>query len=91
MAETLASWFWIILGIYAGLGILFAVYFVCGGAGRVDPVAKQGTWGFKLLIFPGTAALWPLLLNRIRKGLTEPPAESNAHRQAAQKHGEASS
>lgn len=53
------------LGAYAGIGLLFAVWFVFTGVGRLDPAAKDGPWGFRLLILPGTAALWPLLVRKL--------------------------
>jgi hypothetical protein len=52
-------------GLYLLIGLLFAAYFVTRGAGRLDPVAAQGTWGFRLLILPGATALWPVLLARL--------------------------
>jgi len=58
----------IILGLYLLVGLLFAVPFVLRGVNRIDPVARKGTWGFRLIILPGVVALWPLLLNRWRRG-----------------------
>lgn len=56
----------VLLGeLYLLFGLAFAGYFVMRGAGRLDPVAAQGTWGFRLLILPGSVALWPLLLVRL--------------------------
>ena len=52
------------LVVYTGLGVLFAIPFVLRGAGVIDPAAKSGTRGFRLLIVPGSAALWPWLLTR---------------------------
>lgn len=75
--------FLILLGSYLALGLGFAVAFVCLGAGRVDPHAKEGTWGFRLLIIPGAAALWPLLLSRWLRGIHEPPEQCDPHRRAA--------
>ena len=49
---------------YALFGVLFAVPFVLKGAARLDPDAVGATWGFRVLIFPGAAALWPLLFVR---------------------------
>lgn len=49
---------------YAGFGLLFAIAFLAAGIHRVDPVAKESGLGFRLLILPGVAALWPLLLGR---------------------------
>jgi hypothetical protein len=49
---------------YAGFGIVFAVLFLMAGVQRMDPAAKGAGLGFRLIIFPGVAALWPLLLMR---------------------------
>jgi hypothetical protein len=68
--------------IYLGLGLVFAIPFAFVGAGRIDPAARAGTVGFRLLIVPASAALWPLLLRRWLKGMP-PPEERNAHRDAA--------
>ncbi len=70
------------VGIYVGLGLLFAIPFVIFGAQRVDPAARGGTRGFRLLILPGVAALWPVLLRRWIRGAA-PPEERNDHRLAA--------
>ena len=56
---TLATLLVNILMIYLGVGIVFAIAFVWKGVGEIDPAAKDGTIGFRLLILPGTAALWP--------------------------------
>lgn len=69
----------LVLGAYLGVGLLVAVPFVLFGAGRVDPAAAGGTWGFRLLIIPGVAIFWPLLIRRWMKGLG-PPEERSAHR-----------
>ena len=57
--------FLLALGVYLALGILFAVYFVSRGVARMDPVAKAVPLGFRLLIFPGSVALWPLLARNL--------------------------
>ena len=82
MALIVATWLVGALGVYALVGVVFALAFVTRGAGRIDPVARAGTWGFRLTIFPGVVALWPLLLRRWRAGGGEPPVECNAHRRA---------
>ena len=69
-----------VLGVYLVIGIVFAVPFAFVGARKVDPAAEKGTWGFKVLIIPGAAALWPLLLRRWIRG--EKPTECSAHRAA---------
>lgn len=83
MPFTVATWLATGLGVYALLGLLFAIPFVLVGAGRIDPVAKDGTWGFRLLILPGVIAFWPLLARRWLDGAGAPPEENNPHRRAA--------
>jgi hypothetical protein len=75
--------FLVALGVYLGCGLVFAIPFALAGAGRIDPHASHGSWGFRVLIIPGAAALWPLLLRRWLKGIHEPPTERNAHRLTA--------
>jgi len=53
--------------LYAAVGVLFAIAFVIKGVKRVDQGAAGTGWGFRLLILPGSVALWPWLL---RKWLT---------------------
>jgi len=65
---TAAEWFVNLLLAYAGLGIAFAILFATVGVQRVDPVAKGAGVGFRLLILPGAAALWPVLLVRWARG-----------------------
>ncbi len=73
----------VVVGVYLLIGLVFAVPFVTRGVGRIDPVAREGTWGFRLLIIPGILVFWPLLARRWQSGSTEPPCECNAHRRAA--------
>jgi len=79
----IAAAFLILLGLYLAGGFLFAISFVFIGVKKIDPHAAHGLWGFRLLIFPGTLAFWPLLLRRWLNGITAPPEERTAHRQAA--------
>ncbi len=74
----------IIASVYAASGLLFAVPFVLVGVNRIDPHAAHASWGFRLLIIPGTVAFWPLLLRRWLKGVHEPPEEKTPHRSAIQ-------
>jgi hypothetical protein len=75
----------ILLGIYGACGLVFAISFALAGVKKIDPHAAQGSWGFRLLVIPGAAAFWPLLLRRWLTGIKEPPEENNAHRRAARK------
>jgi hypothetical protein len=80
----IASGLVMVVGVYLAIGVLFAIAFVVRGCQRIDPAAEDGTIGFRILILPGAAALWPLLLSRWIKGVREPSAEHNAHRDAAE-------
>lgn len=53
-----------IAGGYAVVGAVFAALFVTVGIGRMDPAAQHAPLGFRLIVFPGCAALWPWLLRR---------------------------
>jgi hypothetical protein len=73
----------VLLGAYLACGLLFAIPFSLLGVKRIDPRAARGSWGFRVLIIPGTIAFWPLLFKRWVSGVHEPPEERNAHRRAS--------
>jgi len=52
----------LIAGLYAAAGLVFGAVFVTAGVGKVDETARLSGAGFRLIILPGTAALWPVLL-----------------------------
>jgi hypothetical protein len=52
------------LAAYGAAGAVFAAAFVTVGIRRVDPAAEHAPAGFRLIVIPGAAALWPLLLAR---------------------------
>lgn len=83
MNETVATVLVLLFGVYAAIGLVFGVYFVVKGCNGIDANAREGTRGFRVLIFPGAAALWPLLLQRVLRGQQQPPIERNAHRERA--------
>lgn len=64
IAQTIV---WILL-LYFGIGLLFALFFVIAGIIRMDAATKHSGWGFRLLMFPGAIALWPILLRRVIGG-----------------------
>jgi hypothetical protein len=68
--------------VYAAIGLVFALVFVFAGVGRIDESAKGAPLAFRLLIIPGAAALWPILLLRWARG-AQPPMERNPHRDRA--------
>lgn len=49
---------------YLAIGVLFALLFVIRGVERIDPAARSTSWVFRMLIIPGAAALWPVILSR---------------------------
>lgn len=67
MAEDVAAWIWLVVGGYGVVGVVFAVLFAWRGVGRVDPAAVHAGWGFRVMIVPGAAALWPWMLAKWRR------------------------
>ena len=67
MSHEVAKLVTAVLALYLVLGGVFAIGFALTWAGRLDPVAKEGSVGFRLLILPGAALLWPWLLLRVVK------------------------
>ena len=66
-----AEFFVAALAVYGLAGAVFAVAFVLFGIHRIDPVAEHTPFGFRLIVIPGVAALWPLLQGRwlrVRRG-----------------------
>jgi hypothetical protein len=68
MSALLAELFVGLLSAYGLLGLLFGVCFVTVGVSRLDPMARGTGPGFRLLILPGAAVLWPWLLYRWVRG-----------------------
>lgn len=57
-----------VLGVYLAVGLVFAVWFAFAGAQRLDAVAEEAGPGFRLMVIPGAAALWPLLISKLVRG-----------------------
>jgi len=51
----------ILISAYVGVGLVFTLAFVVKGAEQIDHAAQGAPIAFRLLIVPGSAALWPLL------------------------------
>lgn len=47
------------------IGALFGFYFVGWGAARIDPDAHQLPLLLRLLLWPASTALWPILLLKV--------------------------
>ncbi len=80
MALSLARAIVALFAAWVAIGALFAVAFAIIGVGRVDREARFGSIGFRVLIFPASVALWPLLLMRWIRATGEAPRERNEHR-----------
>ncbi|NQY96803.1 MAG: hypothetical protein HRT82_06545 [Henriciella sp.] len=67
MSEAAAETLVLALGIYALIGVLVGLIYMFGGAGRIDPAAKGKGLPLRvrLLVFPGIAGLWPLMLTKL--------------------------
>jgi hypothetical protein len=66
----------IVAGAYAVAGLAFAAWFVLTGHRRLDD--KPMTSGARVLLVPGAAALWPLLLARtVAAGSTRGPMSAD--------------
>ena len=65
MSIELASLITTLLGLYFGVGALFALFFVIFGASRIDPGAQGMPLQARLIIFPGVMGLWPLMLTKL--------------------------
>jgi hypothetical protein len=61
LARTLV----LVLEGYLGVGVVFGLLFVSRGVERVDPSAHGCTFGFRVLILPGSTVLWPYLLVKL--------------------------
>ena len=67
MSESAAELLVFGLGIYAAIGVLVGLIFAFGGAGRIDPAAKGKGMPLRvrLMILPGIAGLWPVMLTKL--------------------------
>jgi len=52
------------MAVYGAIGLVVGAAFVVWGVGRVDPAARGSGWGFRAVILPGAAALWPLVARK---------------------------
>ncbi|MFG0283540.1 MAG: hypothetical protein ACF8R7_03890 [Phycisphaerales bacterium JB039] len=57
-----------IAAIYLVIGLIFAAGFVTIGVGRLDSAARAAPALFRVIILPGAAALWPVLMLRLVRG-----------------------
>jgi hypothetical protein len=79
MPEAIVGLFWTAVLAYAVIGAIFAIPFVLFWSGWLDPGAKAGSLGFRLIILPGAIAFWPLMalktLRALHQGTVPPDPE----------------
>ena len=63
IAETILT----VCLVYLACGLLVGVLFVLRGVERIDGATGGTSLGFRLLILPGSVALWPLMAAKWRK------------------------
>lgn len=68
MNESIATILLILLGVYLLIGVIFYFPFIKKGVHKIDDGVKAAPLFMKILIFPGTVALWPILFKKVRKG-----------------------
>ena len=56
-----------LLQVYLLVGVLFAFYFVIKGVAVVDEDAARGSFWLKVLLFPGSVLLWPVLIAKLKR------------------------
>lgn len=54
----------VLVALYLAVGLIFGVVFITIGVGRIDPAARGSSPIFRLLILPGSIAVWPHLFRR---------------------------
>ncbi len=68
MSEMAVEMALICLGIYAGIGLAFAVPFLRWGAVRMDHGVEGSGVAARVILIPGVIALWPYLFLRLLSG-----------------------
>ena len=53
--------------LYLAIGLVVSVPFALIWSKRIEPAVQSSTLGFKLIVVPGAAMLWPYMLVRIRR------------------------
>lgn len=53
-----------VIAAYLLLGLLFTIPFIIKGVTTVDEGAHASSWGFRVIIIPGTIIFWPFLLKK---------------------------
>ena len=71
---ALADALLMVLGAYLAIGTCVAAAFIAWGVPAIDPAGKGMPVSARLIILPGAAALWPVLLLRWLRRQLQPSA-----------------
>lgn len=50
---------------YLGIGLLFGLWFVFRSVTQLDTGMEGASWRLRLLLLPGSVALWPILIRKL--------------------------
>lgn len=67
-----------VTGAYLAVGAVFALLFAWRGAAVIDHAAASSGLGFRVLLLPGAALLWPWLVRKWARGDSGLPPLTNA-------------
>ena len=74
-----------VLAAYSLVGLVFAIFFVSKGVGKIDSAALGTSLWFKVVIIPGTVIFWPFFSYLLLSGKNSPLVETNSHRRMSLK------
>lgn len=64
MIQVLQIFIWLFLA-YLLAGLLFGCWFVFKGVNKVDPGMEGAPWTLRVLLLPGSMAIWPVLIKKV--------------------------
>jgi hypothetical protein len=59
---------------YMALGMLVGLGLSVRGLDRIDPAAHGMSWHTRIVLFPGLAALWPIMLSQAIRQRKQAPS-----------------
>ena len=64
MLITIVSFFLIAIAVYLFAGIVFTIFFQAKGLSKIDEGVHGSSWGFRIIIIPGSIIFWPVLFKK---------------------------
>ena len=55
------------VAIYLIIGAILALPLMLAALNRIDPATQNATLGFRILVLPSLAIMWPIILMRVFK------------------------